>query len=186
MLSLTRLFLYSLSCFSSDAVCVWFSLSCFSIHAKSLVASGSCGPIVSRGVCASKYLLISLPCFASLTAALSASTPRNCEQVPMRSKRSSLVRPEEGIRIIQESSEGLTGRHLCNSGCRTPGRIWGELRRQLESCMGGNLWHAPVTTMLFFRLCVGELGGFCGAAIMNPDFVVVVDVKMEILWGKIA
>ena len=130
ILSLTRLFLYSFSCFSSDAVCISLSFCCCSIHCRSLTASGSCGASVSRGVCASKYFLMSLPCLASLTAALNASIPRKEEQLPMSSNLSSLVRPAEEHQHRSDRRRRIGINHLCNSGCSSPSRTLAVLGKQ--------------------------------------------------------
>jgi len=106
MLSFIRLFLYPFSSASSRCVSAWFCLSVLSIQATSLTASGSRGPMVSRWFCASRYLLISCPLFASLTTILRASTPRTDEQMPMRRRRSSLVRPEDPLSVLLWVSSG--------------------------------------------------------------------------------
>ena len=57
------------------------------------MASGSEGATASRRVSASTYRLMSLPVFASTTAALRASTLRKVDREPTTMRRSSLVRP---------------------------------------------------------------------------------------------
>lgn len=132
MLSLIKLFLYPLSSCSSRSVSALTTLCICSTQLMSRFASASPGATCASAVTARSYLEISLPDFASETAALRASVERCVEHVPMRYKRSNLVLPinHEDISCLHTRRlKGLNATYRCSSRRMTPVRIWAGLEK---------------------------------------------------------